>query len=341
MKKKYILSAVGMLVILISMVIVDMQKVKNEEKPPLPTVFVGEKNVPAVYQSFSWHNGNKQKIKTKPVKTLVEPFNDLVVQFSEKDEPDELVIEMTNAKSYYLPYLESKVEDNQMKLPVYPATLELSIQAKWKDKGEATYRVAVDIEQKTSYQRWLSPSDDGYGLLIIDTENGSNSIHLPPHIAGKVLMMGSMGTQSIEKVREDFPELNIESIPTFVLLDQEKIVLNTNNKKEFISFFESKVGTAFENILPKTDNTISTLSIVNDYELIQKIDEKVSPFFLKSSPMYRTGHIFHENDGLHEYYPELPIEKFPVYFVFDQKGVAYQTYELDEFIQYLKDVFKD
>ncbi|MDZ5473512.1 hypothetical protein SM124_17495 [Bacillus sp. 31A1R] len=239
MKKKYILLIVGIIVILSTMVVLDMQKIKREEKPPLPIVSVGDKNIPVIYNLYNWHNGNKELNNERPATTKVEPFNDLLVQFPEEEEPDELTIEITNGESYYLEYLDAIVKNNRMKLPVYPTTVQLSILAKWKDKGEASYRVAVDIKKETSYQNWLSPSEDGYGLLIIQPENESSSFDIPSHISEKVLMFEEINAQSIEKVQADYPDLNIQSLPTFIALDHKKILLSTNQKGEFTHFLDS------------------------------------------------------------------------------------------------------
>ncbi|MFE8699937.1 hypothetical protein ACFYKX_04790 [Cytobacillus sp. FJAT-54145] len=340
MKRKYLLLAVGILTVIITMIVLDIQKVKREEKPPLPSVSVGKTNVPAVYQSFNWHNGNNEDNKIDPPKTIVEPYNDLVVKFPDEEKPDEVFIEKVNILPDIIPSLDPTVKDSRLKLPVHPVTLLLSIHAKWENKGEATYLVEVEIEEKTSYQRWLSPSKEGYGVFIIESESDEPySTQIPPHAAQKIMMMGSIGGRTLEKVQVEYPELNLSSLPTYVVLDDEKILLNTNNKQEFDAFFDAQLGSAYEYLIPEAENMISTLSIVDDYDFIRKIHEKVSPFYRESSPMYRITHVHHESEGIQKYYPELEISKTPVFFVLNHKGVVYKTHTFEDFIAYLEGVF--
>lgn len=336
LKKKYIVWGAGIAILLAIMIILDIQKVKKEEKPPLPTITIGDQTFQPVFEDYSWWNGQKMSANeiSNPNRTTVEPFHDLVVNFSEVEKPDHIKIQLTNPQHYYTQYVETDVASNTIKLPNHPSVFNFLVEAKWEDKGSANYRVEIEIEEKWSYQRWLSPNPHGYGILIIDSEQQGHSSNFPPHFSQKINMMATVGGQSLEQVQRDFPELDIQTLPTFVVLDYDSVIMKTENEQELVAYLTNLFGSAYQNLLPSEEGTLATMFIVPEIEDLHKIFERLSSF-----PQLRATYGIIDGDGLEEYYPELDMSSIPVFFIFDHQGTLFQTQDEEEFFEFIEEYY--
>lgn len=225
MKKKIWIGGIGLILILSIMIFLDFQKVKKEEKPPLPTVKVGEEIIKADLKSYSW-KGNTGTIKGSKDQLLteVDPLPELTVTFNEGEKPDNMTIQTSRAnppEAY-----RNSVEPNRFTLPNYPGSHTLEINAEWERKGKSKYIVELMIKEKVSYQRLLASEEGFYSLFVLEPVGGSGlSLDIPVNLNFKINRIE--GTDDLEGTRERYPELEIKSAPTFVLSDHEKVVLKT------------------------------------------------------------------------------------------------------------------
>ncbi|AIE59012.1 hypothetical protein [Bacillus methanolicus] len=147
MKKKIWMGGIGLIPIFSIMIFLDFQKVKKEEKPPLPTVKVGEEIIKADLKSYSW-KGNTGTIKGSKDQLLteVDPLAELTVTFNEGEKPDNMTIQTNPPEAY-----RNSVEPNRFTLPNYPGSHTLEINAEWERKGKAKYIVELMFKEKVSY----------------------------------------------------------------------------------------------------------------------------------------------------------------------------------------------
>lgn len=328
MKKKFFLWAGAILFVLIFLIIRDMEKIKKEEKPPLPEVMIGDQSIPPAFNSFSWYNGNSLKTKSDPKRTLVDPFHDLVVTFPESEKPDSLTIKSLEEQPFFRAMLPTTAESDTLILPSYPGNMSFLISAKWKDKGEATYSVSITIDKEWSYQEWLSPVPDQYLLIML----GAPLDMMPPHIQHGLYSWENIGGD-LELFQRDYPELEISSFPTYLLFDQKSVVMKTDSTEKILEFLTSKIGSKYIQWLSYSEEQLSILVVTSRLEELPEIYRKYNTYEM-------VGIIQGESNTEHlkYFYPELYGEEMPLFmfYVFNHEDLIFQTSEEEELQLFIK-----
>jgi hypothetical protein len=327
MKKKIWMWGIGFILILSILIFLDFQKVKKEEKPPLPTVRVGEETIEANLKSYSW-NGNKGTVNESNDHYIpaVDPLAELIVTFNDGEEPDHIIIQTPQTDPP--PVYREPVESNHYTLTNYPGSLTLEINAEWKGKGKAQYIVELMIKEKVSYQRLLASKEGLYSLFVIEQVGSQSSLEIPAHLDQKIRRMEV--TVDLEGTREQYPELEIKSAPTYLLFDHEKVVLKTEKKEELIQFLQSVTGASYEYLLPKSKEGLSVLA------LLESMDDKLFVEIYEEYPHVGPIHGFKDLETAKREHPDLNIERIPTFIVFNYEGEVYRTHDFKDLVQFLK-----
>ncbi|MDZ5472916.1 hypothetical protein SM124_14375 [Bacillus sp. 31A1R] len=326
MKKKYIWAIAGA-VLLVIMVLMDQQKLKREEKPPLPNVIVGSQTIPTLYESYTWENGNKYQAKidtTQPKRTLVEPFEDLVVTFPEEKHPTSYKIRVLEEGAFQRSYLPTETEEKTMKLPTYPGNMTFIVEAEWDKKRKASYIIPIQMEKKWSYQQWLNSIPEKYTLVMMGDE-----IYLPPHIAYHLTGIETI-SGDLENLQQQYPELNLTKLPAYFLFDQKSEAYRTNDSNEMIEHLSS-FGSRYVHWLSQDPERLSVLIITNDQEQMDKVFEKIG-----QNPILAHLEGTSYPLELQRYYPEMPFDTIPVYCVFDDNDIIFHTQDIEELTELLE-----
>lgn len=236
----------GILIALSVMISLDLYKSHKEEKPPLPTITVGDTKVAVTLGPYTWNAeemNQKERgdfLKEAPT-TAVNPLESLDIRFSD-EQPKELEVYMMESFDMDLNVMGGDFRNGQkVNIPNNPGPLIVSLEAKWEGKKNAKYYISIEREQVLSYQSLLSDDDQSYSLFFLyDQENSYDPFADSPIATGSIPISKWQGMDALHSVQELYPELNITESPTYLLFDDEKVLIQTTDDKEILQFFEDR-----------------------------------------------------------------------------------------------------
>ncbi|MFE8700666.1 hypothetical protein ACFYKX_08580 [Cytobacillus sp. FJAT-54145] len=257
--KKVVLGAIGIVLVLAVMIYFDMKKVYLEEEPPIPVVEIDGQQLDIGLGTYRW---NGELVERKPEEVMknlrldtIDPRARLSVEFPEETKP--IVV------TYGL----MEGHDNRvMQLPSFlPLTSPFPfhrmhgestvvIQAKWGDGKKADYLFSYEAEHLTPYQNMIAFEEGFYSLLIVHKPGED-----PPYERISKLQYfvnGYSTMDNLKQAKDQYPELNIESVPTIVVLDHKGEAFRSTKYDEAIKFLEE--NTELKSI--KAEGKITTIN---------------------------------------------------------------------------------
>ncbi|CAM3766347.1 hypothetical protein GCM10009865_06910 [Aeromicrobium ponti] len=283
--KKRILWGIGIFGVFLVMLYFDKQKVYKEEKPPMPTVSVGEQEIQPVLGTYKW-NGEKVE---KELKDLTGSLNYKNLEFSDKltirfpdDEQPIFVAKGNyhNNKLYVNPYY-SHFGENDYYLSNYSSIETLSLHAYWKDGKRAEYIIPLNIRQVNPEKDYLAHSRGYHSLLLIgDAESDGQSVSDELHAEFPAFLIERRGYIDTETAKKLYPELNVEKDPSYILFDQEKEVFRTNTLEELKNYIK-------ENSYVRKRTVEGVVTYIDREFRFIKVDDK--PFSAEDVSSIRTG----------------------------------------------------
>lgn len=233
---------IGIMIVLVIMIGFDFYKSYTEEKPPFPIVSVGAQEAVVTLGPYKWNSearnpvGRDEALK-EATPTVINPLEDLQINFPEK-QPDRFSVELFDWMSI-TDYPIGEAVGKGYPISNEPGPLVVTINAEWNDGKKATYYISLERDKVLSYQTYF-PEDEGtYTFLYVYPENEDIQLWeshayyngLPLYLWHGVPGMGLFQTY--------FPDLPIGAVPTFFVIDRERIVLQTEEVGEVREFFES------------------------------------------------------------------------------------------------------
>ncbi|TFE25207.1 hypothetical protein [Cohnella luojiensis] len=95
---------------------------------------------------------------------------------------------------------------------------------------------------KVSYNNLLSEENDKYFILYVGSSEDGH--HKTPEIINKITdkgkITGATLMWSLENAKKQYPELEIERSPAFLIFDTKGVVLKTYSEQEAIDFLFSR-----------------------------------------------------------------------------------------------------
>jgi hypothetical protein len=161
----------------------------------------------------------------------------------------------------------------------------LSLKAFWKNGRRAEYIVPLNIREVPPEKEYLSPNEGYHSLLVVfgDEPLGDTDVTLQINHESPNFLLGSSHRINLEMAKEDYPELHINSAPSYLLFDQEKELFRTDSVDSLLKFikdntYESKVTK--EGFVTKLDRDFGIVYLDNTPFLIEdltlvKVGQKV------------------------------------------------------------------
>ncbi|WP_077211658.1 hypothetical protein [Bacillus dakarensis] len=234
----------GTLTGLIIMISFDYIKSYKEAEPPIPIVTVGDQEAAVTLGTFQWNDEplntfTKEEIIAEASTTTINPLQDIQIRF-----PDPIPANFTVSS------LEEMKEGNETKLlqissthnyqiPNQPGSITVIISASWGKKRQADYYVSLEREEVLSYQELLSEENGSYSTLIIYPSDGGDPFQDTPMQTGIVPIYHWKGTDNLDSIQKQFPDLDIKEAPAYLVFDHEKLLIHTKEIDELTQFFLS------------------------------------------------------------------------------------------------------
>ncbi|MDQ0154823.1 hypothetical protein [Robertmurraya andreesenii] len=246
MKKKW-LWGIGIFLGISFMISLDLYKSHKEEQPPIPIIIVGDVEATVTLGMFQWNDKlmndkEKDEILQNTRTTSINPLEHLSIRFP-GEQPTSITVSFWDEKYQMdMPLFQGKHEKNKLiRIPNDPGPLTLTIQGKWEGKKQATFYVPLERTQVVSYQSLLSDDDQSFSFFYVYDEMGFYDPFAGTPIGTPSISISKWtGTDDLQSVQKNYPELNITAAPTYLLFDDEKVVIQTNDDKELLQFFEKK-----------------------------------------------------------------------------------------------------
>lgn len=246
MKKKWIWG-IGIFLGISIMISLDLYKSHKEEQPPIPLITVGDVETAATLGPFQWNDNlmndkEKGEVLQNVRTTSINPLEHLSIKFP-GEQPTSITVTFWDQISQMdMSLFQGKLrKDRLIRIPNDPGPLTLTINAKWEGKKSAIFYVPLVREQVVSYQSLLSDDDQSFSLFYVYSKIGFyDPFAGTPIGTGSISISKWQGTDDLQSVQKNYPELNITAAPTFLLFDDEKVVIQTNDEKELLQFFEEQ-----------------------------------------------------------------------------------------------------
>lgn len=270
--KKIILWLAGIIIVTLVMFYFDKQKVYKEEEPPMPVVSLGEQKAQVLLASFTWNGGEVRK----ELKDLVENLNyervefrdELHVEFPEGEEPIYISRGLydSNGEVVIPPF--NMLDENANFLTNSSSIQTLSIKAFWKNGRRAEYIVPLNIREVPPEKEYLSPNKAFHSLLVVygNEPQGDTDVTLQINHESPKFLLGSSHRINLEMAKEDYPELQITSTPSYLLFDQEKELFRTESVDSLLQYVKENTYESKENkegIVTKLDSRFGIVYVDN------------------------------------------------------------------------------
>ncbi|MGX2961846.1 hypothetical protein JNUCC23_21670 [Peribacillus sp. JNUCC 23] len=240
MKKNLLLIVVLIFGGALSLYTLDKAKTKKLHTPPeLLATVDGDK---VAYQVRSFERDGIVIVKGEkedPI-TKVNPRTKLIIDFAE--EPESFIVSEMNSFGDEEDYLRTEEWDTvsfrEYALDNWVGYKSYVIHAKWKNGKEATYSIKLDVKQLVSYQGLL-PREHENSALIILGKSGVSPVNFDEN---KYDLSPILTIEADGNLPSEYPELKIESTPTYIIFDYTKEVFRTDDDEELIKYLESERG---------------------------------------------------------------------------------------------------
>ena len=213
----------------------DKAKTKKFHTPPeLLATVDGEK---VAYQVRSFERDGVVIVKGKkedPI-TKVNPRTKLKIEFVEVPE-NFIVSEIGNfgdEEDYIRTEDWDTVSSSEYALGNSVGYKSYVIHANWVNGKEATYSFKLDVKQLVSYQGLL-PREHENSALIILGESDESPVNFDEN---KYDLSPILTMEADENLASGYPELKIESAPTFIIFDYRQEVFRTYDGEELDKIF--------------------------------------------------------------------------------------------------------
>lgn len=247
MKRNKWLLGIGGFIAITIMISLDLYKSHQEEKPPLPLLMVGEKEVNAIIGPFTWNSEEmnqkeRDELLEGMVGTPVNPLQNLTIHFPEEP-PSQVEVYFADINFMNLGrdmnIMGGDFHNGQkVKISNEVGPLIFTIEAKWDGKRKAKYYALIEREQVVSYQQLLSEYDSSYSVFALYHPDQTDPFIDSPLISDLFPISKLDGSDDPKSFQHQYPELNIRELPTYLLFDDEKLVIQANHEDELIRFFE-------------------------------------------------------------------------------------------------------
>lgn len=244
--KKYGVGIIILVMMMAVMIFFDQEKQYREETPPIPSVMVGEQKLPVIQGSYTWNNGSIEKDKQELLSSLeygrVEYREKMSIEFPDGKEPlyyelggfgnenpygsrTYFLLRMTMDEAYFL---------NETNVITY------SLKAFWKDGKRSEYVIPIQMRGTPREKEYLAQEKGHQSLVVVNEDE-----HHLREIGQEWIDGPSFYTQShifnLETVKNNYPELNVEKEPTYLLFDSEKETFRTDSLDQLKKHFNENV----------------------------------------------------------------------------------------------------
>jgi hypothetical protein len=283
--KKRILWGIGIFAVFLVMLYFDKQKVYMEEKPPIPTVSVGEQKIQPVLGTYKWNGEKVEKELMDLTKTLdyrsVEYRDKLRIHFPGDEKPLFIAKGNYHNNELYINSYYSLFEEDDYYLSNYSSIETLSLHAYWKNGKRAEYIIPLNIRQVNPKKDYLAHNKGFHSLLLIgDVESDGQSVIDELHTEFPTFLLETHGYIDFETAKKLYPELYVEKDPSYILFDQEKEVFRTNASEDLKNFIKEN-SYVHKRIVKGVVTRID-----REFRFI-KVDDK--PFSVEDVSSIRTG----------------------------------------------------
>ncbi|MGE8080309.1 hypothetical protein [Peribacillus loiseleuriae] len=237
MKKNLLLIVVLIFGGALSLYTLDKAKTKKLHTPPELLATVDGDKVAYQVRSFDRDGIIIVESKKEDPITKVNPRTKLLIDFAE--EPESFIVSEIGNFGDEEDFI--RTEDwNTFSFREYALGNSVGyksyvIHAKWVNGKEATYSFKLDVKQLVSYQGLL-PREHEKSALIILGKSGVSPVNFDEnkYDLSPIHTMDADG-----KLPSGYPELKIESTPTYIIFDYTQEVFRTDDDEELIKYLES------------------------------------------------------------------------------------------------------
>jgi hypothetical protein len=277
--KRLLLWGAGAVIVILTMLYFDKEKVYKEEKPPMPVITVGDTEVQAIMGSYRWNDGlveKEMKEISKSLKYQQVPVNEeMRIEFPEGEEP---IYFNRGSRDYNGNFSGTTDSEINYLMPNHTGLSTISIKAYWKDGKRADYLIPLktsEVKFKEYYARYVGT----YSILIVneDTQSAEHAqLDLQTEFSDIPIFYNTTDKQY-------FPELNIDQSQAFLLFDHQNEIVRTDdvvNMKKYIReniiFKEVIEGTVSEIDHDLGFVTVNGRQLIIEPDLLVKTGQKVS-----------------------------------------------------------------
>lgn len=216
---------------------VSKKEEKTEKPPSIPELISEEGQHIKPVQLYQGTNMNtklsREEIEkaAKNAETLeTGPY--MQSYFSFETEPNHMII------SEWQNGLESEPEYSNAFETGGLADVKLMIlRTEWANKNAAVYLAKVRVKNVYSFQKLLSPDKNNYTVIGFLPE-GDSKIEMPKPVKDFYSVAPLQG--KLDSFKEDFPEFNIEILPSYYVLKKGKIKYKTQNYDQLNAFLNQE-----------------------------------------------------------------------------------------------------
>lgn len=252
----------------------DKQKVYKEEKPPIPVVSLGEQETQVLLGSYTWNDGEVKREFKDQEESLnykrVEYRDKLHINFPKEEEPIYLSRGYygENGEAFYPAY--NLLNEDSNFLGNVTNIQTLSLKAFWKNGKRAEYIIPLNVKEVAPKKEYFPQQKGYYSLLVFysDATHVSTNITLKLKQESPNFLLEYSGQVNIDRAKEEFPELQINRVPSYLLFKGEKEVYRTDSidaLKQFVN-----------------ENTYEKIETIQG--MVTKIDREFGVVYLNHKP---------------------------------------------------------
>ncbi|WP_142383533.1 hypothetical protein [Bacillus sp. T33-2] len=338
MRKKWVLHGVVIVLIVVVIFALDRYKLYKEEKPPVPVVTAGGTAIKPVLGAYKWNGQPEKNVKSDPAellaeqkRALVDPGSTLEIRFDKT--PENITY------GWYDPYEKKVFWEEQSYMYhmwengtfTYPNTADrytTVIKAEW-EEGQVTYYFDAQVENKFSYQGYLSDVKGSFSYVVIEKFSESAGFTIPYEFS-RSFHKGQSMEMDADNFNTSHPELPpISGVPAYLIFDHEKLLYQTGDKDELLKWLSDTFDIKL--ISPqwysKVPGKLSVLAVLKPEDgSVERLKKE------ENAGLISTIEVVDKSP-----YPQDVDMQAPMYYVFDENTNVFIAYDYNSLQMFLND----
>lgn len=273
--------------ILLVLLYFDKQKVYKGEKPPIPSVTIGEQEMHAILGSYKWNDKKVEKELKDILMSVdykkVDRQGEFKIQFPDAEKPIYIARGIYLNGKFITDTISSIFGENKNFLVHNSSYQNFAIKAYWENGKSAEYLIPINVRKPDkSYHANLI---GGHSLLIANNEQDRLLFEIQKDIEDSApTFILDYHSINLDTARKYYPELKIEHEPYYILFHVDQEVFRSNKLdelKQYIDAHSNVIKKNIEGYVNKIDRKFNVLEVdgvplVIDDVLNIRVGQKIS-----------------------------------------------------------------